>query len=102
MLTQRMREARDYIDHYIRAHGGVSPSFEEIKTGLGLASKGRVHMLVENLVERGYLRRRGCHRGLEVIRPRPPLTYPHAAYFVVERRDERAVLVPLRPANHVG
>lgn len=46
----------------------TSPSFEEIKVGLGLASKGNVHTVVNQLVDRGYLRRLPHRaRSLEVI-----------------------------------
>jgi SOS-response transcriptional repressor LexA len=46
----------------------VCPSFEEIKVELGLASKGNVHALIGQLVDRGYVRRLPHRaRSLEVI-----------------------------------
>lgn len=54
-LTKRQRDLLTYIRSYVGQHG-FSPSFEEMKEALGLASKSGVHRLVSALVERGYVK----------------------------------------------
>jgi repressor LexA len=69
MLTQRQKEALDFIDSYITAAGGVSPTFSEIRDAIGLSNKSGAHRIVASLVERGLIRRkRGRSRAIEVIR----------------------------------
>lgn len=53
-LTKRQRELLEFIRSYVAAHG-FSPSFEEMKDSLGLASKSGIHRLVGGLRERGYI-----------------------------------------------
>lgn len=53
-LTVRQRDLLNFIRKYIAEHG-VTPSFDEMKQALGLASKSGVHRLVTALVERGYV-----------------------------------------------
>lgn len=55
-LTPRMKDCLDFIDRHIAEHG-YSPSFDEMKIGLGLTSKGPVHRLVQKLEERGAIKR---------------------------------------------
>ncbi len=56
----------------LTAENGFSPSYEEIKRELGVASRGNVVRMVEALVERGYLARRPGHaRTLQVLRAVP-------------------------------
>lgn len=54
-LTPTQRRALSVIATYT-AENGVSPSYSDIAAGLGLASKGPVHALVHQLVERGAIR----------------------------------------------
>ncbi|MCB9991442.1 MAG: transcriptional repressor LexA [Rhodospirillales bacterium] len=56
MLTKKQRELLILI-HERMAEGDVAPSFEEMKTELGLKSKSGIHRLISGLVERGYLER---------------------------------------------
>lgn len=53
-LTKRQRELLDFIRGYIATHG-FSPSFDEMKDALGLASKSGIHRLVHGLQDRGYI-----------------------------------------------
>ncbi len=67
MLTKRQLELLRLIDNKIE-ETGISPSFEEMKQGLGLKSKSGIHRLINSLVERGHLRRLPNRaRALEVI-----------------------------------
>lgn len=56
MLTQKQRDLLMFINGYIQ-ETGLSPSFEEMKSGLHLKSKSGIHRLINALVERGFLER---------------------------------------------
>jgi SOS-response transcriptional repressor LexA len=45
-MTHRERQALDFIRAYQERNGGASPSFDEIREALGLASKSGVARLV--------------------------------------------------------
>lgn len=57
MLTKKQRDLLIYINDYIGAHDGSSPSFEEMKDALNLKSKSGIHRLIEALEERGFISR---------------------------------------------
>ncbi len=68
MLTEKQRELLLYI-HKRLSEDGVSPSFDEMKEALNLASKSGVHRLVSALEERGFIRRLARRaRALEVLK----------------------------------
>lgn len=68
MLTSKQRQLLLYIDEKIR-EDGVSPSFDEMKEALELASKSGIHRLITALEERGFLRRLPHRaRALEVVK----------------------------------
>ncbi|MFK7866925.1 MAG: transcriptional repressor LexA [Alphaproteobacteria bacterium] len=68
MLTRKQYDLLLFIHQYLAKHG-VSPSFEEMKEGLGLKSKSGIHRLISGLVERGFLTRLNNRaRALEVVR----------------------------------
>ena len=54
-LTPRQRDVLDFIEAYAGEHQGITPTYDEIVTGLGLTSKGRAYRLVEALAQRGYI-----------------------------------------------
>src|SRR3982751_6458019 len=56
MLTKKQRELLLFINDRIK-ETGVSPSFDEMKEALDLASKSGIHRLITALEERGFLRR---------------------------------------------
>ncbi len=65
-LTRRQKELMDLLSNFIRRHG-YSPSYEEIASGLGLASLATVHKHIQALESKQYLRRNYNHsRSLEV------------------------------------
>jgi len=77
MLTKKQHELLLFI-HKRLSEDGVSPSFDEMKEALQLASKSGVHRLVSALEERGFIRRLAHRaRALEVLKlpdsaaPRP-------------------------------
>ena len=68
MLTAKQRELLLYIHERIK-ESGVSPSFDEMKEALDLASKSGIHRLITALEERGFLRRLPHRaRALEVLK----------------------------------
>ena len=68
MLTRKQLRMLQVIVEGIRANG-VPPSYEEVRTELGLASKSSVHRMMLSLEERGYIRRLAHKaRAIEVIR----------------------------------
>lgn len=56
MLTNRQRALLNFIDQSIR--NGISPSFDEMKTELGLKSPSSVFWLLDCLQERGFISRK--------------------------------------------
>jgi repressor LexA len=68
MLTRKQHELLMFIHERIK-ETGVSPSFDEMKDALGLASKSGIHRLITALEERGFLRRLAHRaRALEVVK----------------------------------
>jgi repressor LexA len=65
-LTRRQKEVMDFLNEFI-ATRGYSPSYEEIASGLGLASLATVHKHVQALESKQYIRRNYNHsRSLEI------------------------------------
>jgi repressor LexA len=65
-LTRRQKEVMELLVRFIQQHG-YSPSYEEIASGLGLASLATVHKHVQALEAKQYLRRNYNHsRSLEI------------------------------------
>jgi repressor LexA len=68
MLTRKQHELLVFINKRL-GQDGVCPSFEEMKSALGLRSKSGIHRLISGLEERGFLRRLPHRaRALEVVR----------------------------------
>ncbi|MCL4795087.1 MAG: transcriptional repressor LexA [Bryobacteraceae bacterium] len=56
-LTPRQKEVLDFLVQFSEEHG-YAPSFEEIASGVGLASLATVHKHITALEQKGYVRRR--------------------------------------------
>lgn len=68
MLTTKQKQLLIYIHDRIK-EDGVSPSFDEMKDALNLASKSGIHRLITALEERGFIRRLPHRaRALEVLK----------------------------------
>jgi repressor LexA len=66
-LTRRQKEIFDYICGYLEREG-YAPSLEEIGEQFGLSSVATVHKHVQNLVEKGLLRKAwNRSRSIEVV-----------------------------------
>ncbi|MEM5517485.1 transcriptional repressor LexA [Henriciella sp. AS95] len=68
MLTTKQKELLLFIHERIK-QDGVSPSFDEMKEALNLASKSGIHRLITALEERGFIKRLANRaRALEVLK----------------------------------
>ena len=66
-LTKKQTLILDFINDFTNTHG-FSPSYREIRNGLGLSSVSSVAEHIENLVLKGALKKSpGAARSLEVI-----------------------------------
>jgi SOS-response transcriptional repressor LexA len=67
--TRKQRELLTYIEAFITEHG-FSPSYREIMVGLNYTSVATVSLHVNNLINRGHLRKRDrSARSLELVTP---------------------------------
>ena len=74
-----------YVAGYLEAHGGVSPSYQNISDALDLRSKSKVDRLMNDLGARGLLIRR-WHRARCLALPEPvaiPRTQDGAPLYFV-------------------
>lgn len=77
MLTKKQCELLLFIDQRLK-ESGISPSFDEMKDALGLASKSGIHRLITGLEERGFIRRLPHRaRALEILRRPESMEPPH-------------------------
>ena len=68
MLTIKQRELLNFLRDYEHKHQ-ASPSFDEMRQAIGLASKSGIHRLISGLEERGFIRRLANRaRAIEIIR----------------------------------
>jgi repressor LexA len=78
-LTRRQRQLYDFIANFVQTHG-YSPSFEEIREGLGLNSLATVHKHVTNLEKKGLLHRDANRsRSIDLLAPRGKMKQAMAA-----------------------
>lgn len=68
MLTKKQYALLLFIDNYLKEMG-ISPSFDEMRNGLGLKSKSGIHRLIRGLEERQFIRHLPNRaRALELVR----------------------------------
>ncbi|MDG1030958.1 MAG: repressor LexA, partial [Alphaproteobacteria bacterium] len=68
MLTRKQHELLAFLVASLQK-SDVTPSFDEMKEAVGLASKSGIHRLVTALEERGYIRRLANKaRAIEILR----------------------------------
>src|SRR5262249_42634836 len=71
-LTKRQKEIFDFVCEYLE-RSGYAPSLEEIGERFGLSSVATVHKHVQNLVDKGLLRKAwNRSRSIEVVREQQP------------------------------
>ena len=104
MLTRKQHELLMFIHERIK-ESGVSPSFDEMKDALDLASKSGIHRLITALEERGFIRRLAHRaRALEVMKLPEEATagrtrQPFKPQVVEGSRPASASAAHVRPAN---
>ena len=70
-LTKRQKEILDYVRGYLEDQG-YAPTLQEIGVQFGLSSPATVYKHVEQLVQKGYLRKAAHQgRGLQLVDPEP-------------------------------
>jgi len=106
-LTPKQKEVLDYIIQFINDRG-YAPSFREIADGLDLASPSTVHVHIQALRTRGFLRTSGSARELEptdkavrwgksVLLPLAGLITAGQPIEAIEEHEAMAVPVDLAP-----
>ena len=68
MLTHQQEKLLQFINNF-QFKNNVTPSFDEMKDGLGLKSKSGIHRILSALEERGYIRKLNNRaRAIEVLK----------------------------------
>lgn len=67
-LTPRQKSLLDFLRAYIEENG-YSPSYDEMKAGIGLASKSGINRLMVALHERGHIEmpQNRRYRGISIL-----------------------------------
>ena len=80
-LTPHQAKLMLFVQRYIDQHKGVSPSYTEMTTFCGLASKSGVNRMLNSLEKRGFISRfPGLARAITVLKRVPdPHSSPDAA-----------------------
>ena len=106
-LTPKQKDVLDYIIQFINDRS-YAPSFREIADGLALASPSTVHVHIQALRTRGFLKSGGAARELEptdkavrwgksVVLPLAGLITAGQPIEAIEERETMAVPVDLAP-----
>ncbi|HEY4694870.1 MAG TPA: transcriptional repressor LexA [Candidatus Nanoarchaeia archaeon] len=67
VVYRRQRDLLEFISQYMQKKG-YAPTLAEICDGIGLRSPATVHEHIENLIEKGILKKtEGARRGLEIV-----------------------------------
>ena len=67
VIYRRQRDLLEFVSQYMQKHG-YAPTLAERCDGLGLRSPATVHEHIQNLIEKGVLKKTdGTRRGIEVI-----------------------------------
>lgn len=88
-MTPRQKDMLDAIRDL--TVDGVSPTYEQLRVHLGIASKSGVNRMIVGLEAQGYLRRlKGCRRTVQIVHPATPSkTKVQIADEVCQRLYER-------------
>ncbi len=101
-LTKRQKEILDFLEGFL-AENGYAPSFEEIARNFGYTSLATVHEHLENLKQKGYIRKSyNASRSLELVPAGihsaavdlPLLGTVAAGYPIEAVQDNESVSVP--------
>ena len=79
-LTPKMADLLRFIHADMKANGGVTPSYDDMATAMGIKSRSGICRMLGLLQERGYVeRKRYGNRSIRILAmpdqsPRPPVT----------------------------
>lgn len=91
-MTSRQRQCLLFIQKYIAEHG-VPPTYDLIRTSLGIESRGAVFRYLHCLVERGHISvTKGLSRSIKVVTP-----IVEGEFFVFD--DQAKTLIPFVRAS---
>jgi len=95
MLTIKQRELLNFLKDYEHKHQ-ASPSFDEMRQAIGLASKSGIHRLISGLEERGFIRRLANRaRAIEIIRNE------NTAVETNQKTDTNIIHTPFRTSSQI-
>ena len=92
MLTEKQHQLLSYLIDY-QTEKDITPSFDEMRAAIGLASKSGIHRLVSALEERGYIRKLPHRaRAIEILR------HPGSG-LETHKANTNVITADLTPAN---
>ena len=99
MLTEKQHQLLSFLIEH-QAENDISPSFDEMREAVGLASKSGIHRLISGLQERGYIRKLANRaRAIEILRhpgaTTPPESNVISPAFGVSGKGSMSVELPL-------
>ncbi|MBQ3464319.1 hypothetical protein IJH27_00570 [Candidatus Saccharibacteria bacterium] len=101
-LTKKQKQIIDFISAFSKDQG-FAPTYREIMSGLGLSSVSAVAEHVENLVEKGALKKTdGVARSLEVVDTTHPETVKLFNEKIVSSESEDEIELLLKAAEILG
>ncbi|TZG25608.1 LexA family protein [Sphingomonas montanisoli] len=92
-MTPRQKDCLDFIRTYQTERGGVSPSFDEMRKHMGLASLSGVDRVIKGLERGGWIvRESNRHRAIKIVAQAPDLSSVDTAALWAElgRRGQAA------------
>ena len=100
--TRKQKQILDFISDFIK-ETNYSPTYREIMSGLGLTSVSAVAEHIENLVEKGYIKKTpGTARSLEVIDYTHPETVKLFNEAISASNSEADIETLLKAAQILG
>jgi repressor LexA len=99
MLTEKQHQLLTFLIEHQAEHD-ISPSFDEMRLAVGLASKSGIHRLISGLEERGYIRKLANRaRAIEILRHPGAATKPESNIirpdFGTEQSGSGTIELPL-------
>jgi repressor LexA len=92
MLTPRQAELLRFVAQYQDAHGGASPSREEMKAALGVGSKSNIARVRLGREKRGFLRAVPFRaRAIEILRQPDSVFLHHICPLCGQQIPQREV-----------
>lgn len=92
-LTEKQQACLDFIRSH-KEKTGYMPRYDDMLVALRISSRGRIHQLLDGLVERGAIRRiKGRARAIELVEP---------TQAVILNRDVYSLLSVYAAGQHIS